>query len=200
MRDHHGTDLSAPTVTVDPQPSAWRYTEVTTSETLLALKQAVQNAPCTLSGVLEVVRSDNTSAATHEVKRSRGRELNDNCAALLDHYGLCSTRINRGNNHENGVDQHAHYRLKDVINQAFILRGSRDFHTADDCASFVQEKVEKHNRLVRRKLEQEWACLRSLLLMPCPHYGRNTLSIFPVSSPTDGHEARGCSNFQIPAP
>ena len=131
--------------------SAWRYTEVTTSETLLALKQAVQNAPCTLSGVLEVVRSDNTSAATHEMKRSRGRALNANYAALLDHYGLCSTRINRGKSHENGVAEHAHYRLKDAIDRALILRGSRDFHTADDCASFVQEKVEKHNRLVRRK-------------------------------------------------
>ena len=35
-----------------------------------------------------VVRSDNTSAATHELRSSRGRALNDNYAALLDHYGL----------------------------------------------------------------------------------------------------------------
>jgi len=60
--------------------SAWRYTEVTTGENLLALKQTVQNAPCSLSGVPEVVRSHNTSVATHEAKRSNGRELNDNYA------------------------------------------------------------------------------------------------------------------------
>ena len=69
----------------------------------------MQNALWTLGGVPEVVRSDNTSAATHEMK-IRGRALNDNYAALLDHYGLRSTRINRGKSHENGVAEHAHYR------------------------------------------------------------------------------------------
>ena len=52
-----------------------RYAEV---QTFLALQQGLQNALWTLGGVPEVVRSDNTSAATHEVKRSRGRALNDN--------------------------------------------------------------------------------------------------------------------------
>ena len=39
----------------------------------------------------------NTSALTHEIERSRGRDLNDNYAELLDHYGLESTLINSGN-------------------------------------------------------------------------------------------------------
>ena len=45
--------------------------------------------------------------------------------------------------------------MKDAVDQALILRGSRDFHTADDYAGFVREMVEKRNRLVRGKLEQE---------------------------------------------
>ena len=73
------------------------------------------------------------------MKRSRGRALNDNYAGLLDHYGLRSTRINRGQSHENGVAEQAHYRLKDAIDQALILRGSRDFDTADDYAGFVRQ-------------------------------------------------------------
>ena len=105
--------------------SGWRYAEIATGETFLALKQGVQNALWTLGGVPEVVRSDNTSAATHEMKHSRGRAFNANYAALLDHYGLLSTRINRGKSHENGVAEHAHYRLKDAVDQALILRGSR---------------------------------------------------------------------------
>ena len=52
--------------------SGWRYAEIAASETFLALQQGLQNALWTLGGVPEVVRSDNTSAATHEVKRSRG--------------------------------------------------------------------------------------------------------------------------------
>ena len=175
----HGNALGV-TVAGQPHPhllfqlilshSGWRYAEVTTSETFLALKQGMQNALWTLGGVPEVVRSDNTSAATHEVRHSRGRGLNANYAALLEHYGLRSTRINRGQSHENGVAEHAHYRLKDAIDQALILRGNRDFHTADDYADFVRQMVEKRNRLVKGKLEQEMACLGPLPPAPVPEY------------------------------
>ena len=65
--------------------SGWRYAQVASGETFLALRQGLQAALWTLGGVPEVVRSDNTSAATNEVKRSRGRALNDSYAALLDH-------------------------------------------------------------------------------------------------------------------
>ena len=150
--------------------SGWRYAEVAAGETFLALQQGLQNALWTLGGVPQVVRSDNTSAATHEVKRSRGRALNDNYAGLLDHYGLRSTRINRGQSHENGVAEQAHYRLKDAIDQALILRGSRDFDTADDYAGFVRQMVARRNRLVQGKLEQELLCLRSLPPAPVPEY------------------------------
>ena len=150
--------------------SGWRYAEVAAGETFLALQQGLQNALWTLGGVPEVARSDNTSAATHELRSSRGRALNDNYAALLDHYGLRSTRINPGQSHENGVAEHAHYRLKDAIDQALILRGSRDFDTADDYASFVRQMVERRNRLVQGKLEQELLCLGSLPPAPVPEY------------------------------
>ena len=150
--------------------SGWRYAEVAAGETFLALQQGLQAALWTLGRVPEILRSDNTSAATHEVKRSRGRGLNDNYAALLDHYGLRSTRINRGQSHENGVAEHAHYRLKDAIDQALILRGSRAFDTVDDYADFVRQMVERRNRLVQGKLEQEMLCLRSLPPAPVPEY------------------------------
>ena len=150
--------------------SGWRYAEVVASETFLALQQGLQAALWTLGGVPEVVRSDNTSAATHELRNSRGRALNDNYAALLDHYGLRSTRINPGQSHENGVAEHANYRLKDAIDQALMLRGSRDFDTVDDYADFVRQMVERRNRLVEGKLEQEMACLRSLPPAPVPEY------------------------------
>ena len=61
-----------PHVPADPQP-LWRYAEVAAGETFLALQQGLQNALWTLGGVPEVVRSDNTSAATHELRSSRGR-------------------------------------------------------------------------------------------------------------------------------
>ncbi len=95
--------------------SGWCYAEVVAGETFLALKQGLQNALWELGGVPRVIRSDNTSALTHEIKRSRGRELNDSYAELLDYYGLRPTLINSGESHENGVAEQAHYRLKDAI-------------------------------------------------------------------------------------
>ena len=175
----HGSSLK---VTIAGQPyrhqlfqlilshSGWRYAEIAAGETFLALQKGLQSALWTLGGVPQVVRSDNTSAATHEMKRSRGRALNDNYAALLDHYGLQSTRINRGQSHENGVAEQGHYRLKDAIDQALMLRGSRDFDTVDHYADFVRQMVAKRNRPVQGKLEQEMACLRPLPPAPIPEY------------------------------
>ena len=51
--------------------------------------------------------------------------------------------------------EQAHYRLKDALDQALMLRGSRDFDTVDDYTSFVGKVVARHNRLVKGKLEQE---------------------------------------------
>ncbi len=118
--------------------SGWRYAEVVAGETFLALKQGLQNALWELGGVPRVIRSDNTSALTHEIKRSRGRELNDSYAELLDHYGLRPTLINSGESHENGVAEQAHYRLKDAIDQALMLRGSRDFNSTGYYTGFVR--------------------------------------------------------------
>ena len=150
--------------------SGWRYAEVAAGETFLALQQGLQAALWTLGGVPQVVRSDNTSAATHEMRRSRGRALNDNYAALLEHYGLRSTRINPGQSHENDVAEQGHYRLKDAIDQALILRGSRDFDTGDDYAKFVGQMVQRRNRMVQGKLEQERPHLRPLPPVPMPEY------------------------------
>ena len=70
-----------------------------------------------------------THTATQEMRSRRSRALNDNYASLLEHYGLRSTRINRNQSHENGDAKQGHHRLKDTVDQALILRGSRDFDT-----------------------------------------------------------------------
>ena len=69
--------------------SGWRYAELANGETFLALQQGLQAALWTLGGVPQVVRSDNTSAATHEMA---GRSTTT--TPPLEHYGLGSTRIN----------------------------------------------------------------------------------------------------------
>ena len=95
-----------------------------------------------------------------------GRTVNDAVQGPVDHYGLRSTRTHRGQSHKTGVAEHWHYRLKDAIDQAIILRGSRDVDTADDNTHVVGQMVQRPNRLVQGKLEQEMACLRPLPQLP----------------------------------
>ena len=82
------------------------------------------------------MRSDNLSAATHQIPGG-GRELNRRFAAVLEHYGASSTRIEPGESHQNGIVEKAHDVLKSALAQALILRGSRDFGSVDGYMAFV---------------------------------------------------------------
>ena len=68
--------------------SGWRYAEVCFGETFGALVQGLQGALWELGGVPRVVRTDNLSAATHDLKNSSGRAVNARYEAVLTHYGV----------------------------------------------------------------------------------------------------------------
>ena len=150
--------------------SGWRYVDIAYGETFAALVKGMQGALWELGGVPEVLRTDNLSAATHELKGSGGRALNERYAAVLAHYGLRSTRTNPRSSHENGVAEQGHHRLKGALGQALILRGSRDFRSVEAYISFVRQVADKRNRLVWAKLEHERRCLRPLPPAPVPEY------------------------------
>ena len=57
--------------------SGWTYVALAASETFEALVAGLQGAVWTLGAVPSVIRHDNLSAATHELKRSVGRQLTE---------------------------------------------------------------------------------------------------------------------------
>ena len=150
--------------------SGWRYVDLAYGETFAALVKGMQGALWELGGVPEVLRTDNLSAATHELKGSGGRALNERYAAVLAHYGLRSTRTNPRSSHENGVAEQGHHRLKGALGQALVLRGSRDFGSVEAYLSFVRQVADKRNRLVMAKVEHERRHLRPLPPAPVPEY------------------------------
>ncbi len=150
--------------------SGWRWVCLAFGETFEALVYGLQGALWELGGVPEIARSDNLSAATHELKRSGGRALNERFAAVLAHYGLCSTRIHPGRSHENGVVEQAHHRLKSALAQALVIRGSRDFETVEQYVAFVQEIVDRLNRPSLTRLAEEREHLRPLPASRVPSY------------------------------
>ena len=107
-----------------------------------------------LGGVPLVLRSDNLSAATHEL-RTGGRTLTTRFRAVLAHYDLRSTRIEPGCAHQNGIAEQQHYRTKSALAQALLLRGSTDFTSEEQYRAFVAQVVAKENRDVGAALAEE---------------------------------------------
>lgn len=151
--------------------SGWTWVCLAFAETFEALVAGLQGALWELGGVTEVVRSDNLSAATHELRRTGGRELTKRFQAVLEHYGLRSTRIRPGESHENGVVEQRHFRTKQAIAEALVVRGSRDFDSLEAYAAFVRDVVDRsHNRKVAEALAVERGALRPLPPAPLPSY------------------------------
>jgi len=151
--------------------SKWTWCNVAFGETYEALVAGVQGAVWDLGGVPAVLRSDNLSAATHELKRSGGRALTQRFKGVLDHYGMESTRIRVGKSNENGIVEKAHDLLKSALAQALILRGSKDFPSVNAYLGFVREVIERtHNRHVANRLAEEKRLLKPLPSSSVPSY------------------------------
>ncbi len=68
-----------------------------------------------------------------------------------------------GESHENGV-----VRLKDAIDQALMLRGSRDFNSLEEYAGFVRKVVARRNRLVGGRAPKQSSTRVAASRTPCP--------------------------------
>ena len=151
--------------------STWTYVGLALSETFEALVSGLQGALWMLGAVPAVLRHDNLSAATHELKRSGGRQLTARFQQVMDHYGLRSSRIQPGKPHENGVAEQAHVRTKTAIEQALLLRGDRDFADESAYLRFVRAVLdEERNRPAAARLAEERLYLQPLPTARIPEY------------------------------
>jgi len=149
--------------------SGWRSVCLAFGETFEAMVHGIQRALWKLGGVPQVWRSDNLSAATHELKGG-GRELTRRYRRVLEYYGASSTRIQPGEAHENGAVESRHRSLKSLLAQELVVRGHRDFESVEAYQAFVAAAVEKLNRRVASRLQLELPSLRPLPSAPLPEY------------------------------
>ncbi len=177
------TDASGLGVTIRGEPfphllfewvltySRWTYVGLAVSETFEALVTGLQGALWTLGAAPAVLRHDNLSAATHELRRSGGRQLTARFQQVLDRYGLRSSRIQPGKPHENGVAEQAHFWTKMAIEQALLLRGGTDFVDETAYLGFVRAVVdEARNTAAAARLAEERPYLRPLPAARIPEY------------------------------
>jgi hypothetical protein len=150
--------------------SGWFTASIAFGETFEALSAGLQGALFELGGSPAIARSDNLSAATHELKQSSGRGLTGRYHELLEHYRLKSTRIKPGKAHENGVAEQRHYRTKTALDQGLRIRGHRDFSSQGGYAAFVREVVERERAKSEARLKEERVLLQPLPSTPLPCY------------------------------
>lgn len=157
--------------------SAWTWICLAFGETFEALVSGLQGALWELGGVPEVVRHDNLSAATHELRLSGGRSLNKRFEDVLEHYhNMRSTRINPGESHENGIAEKGNDLTKSKLEQALLLRGNRDFDSIAEYEAFAKEVVEQSQNSRRRVVDAlaiERQHLRPLPAAPVPNYTKH---------------------------
>jgi len=90
-------------------------------------------------------RTDNLSAATHDLKDG-GRAFNERYLGAMAHYGVEADRNTPGRAHENGSVEQAHHRFKRAVEQALLLRGTRDFADRVGYEAFLREIFAARNK------------------------------------------------------
>ena len=141
--------------------SGWRHVEVILGgESWVALSVGLQNALWSLGGVPAQHRTDSLSAAFHNL--SEQEELTARYDELCERYGMRATRNNLGASHENGSIESRQGTLKRALEQALLLRGSRDFAQLADYRRFVAEVALRFNARTHKALSIERPCLQSL--------------------------------------
>ncbi len=131
-------------------------------ESYTALASGLAAALTILGGAPAEHRSDSLSAAFRNLCADDAGDITRRFADLTAHYGMLATRNNRGVAHQNGSIESRHGHVKDRIDQALMLRGSRGFDTLDAYRSFVAGVIADHNRRHADAIEIERGHLRAL--------------------------------------
>lgn len=143
--------------------SQWEHVEVVVGgESYVALAECLQNALWALGGVPEIHRTDSLSAAYRNLDADAAEDLTRRYQELCAHYGMTPSRNNRGEAHENGSVEGPHGHLKTALDQALLVRGSRDFEDLAAYRRFVAEVVGRRNARRREVVQAESRALRPL--------------------------------------
>lgn len=140
--------------------SNWETGSICFSESFESLSAGLQDALWDLGGVPKRHRTDRLSAAVH--KDCNPEEFTQGYRTLLDHYGITGYKTQGGKAHENGDVEQSHNRFKKAVEQALILRGSRDFSSRKEYERFLRKLWTQLNAGRRERLEEEVKVLRRL--------------------------------------
>jgi len=162
--------------------SGWEHAHVVLGgESFVALAEGLQNALWALGRAPRQHRSDSLSAAFRNLDDDTRHDQTRRYEALCVHYGMEPTRNNRGVAHENGSIESPHGHLKQAIEDALLLRGSRDFDTLDAYRRFIDEIVGRRNARLAKRLALERSALQSLPMRRTADYEETIVTVTSTS-------------------
>jgi hypothetical protein len=140
--------------------SNWETGSICFSESFESLSFGLQSALWELGGVPLEHRSDRLSAALNN--KAIGEPYTKRYEALLNHYKLTGQKTQPRKPNENGDIEQRHNRLKRAIDQALMLRGSRDFESREDYERFLRKLIDQLNSGRNVRLQEELRVVRNL--------------------------------------
>lgn len=151
-------------------------------ESYVALAEGLQNALWALGGAPEQHRTDSLSAAFRNLDRDAKKDLTWRYEDLCRHYGMRPTRNNPAISHENGSIESPHGHLKRAIEDALLLRGSRDFADLTSYRRFIDEIVQRGNARKFKAIEIERKELSDLPMFKATEYEEHVVRVTSSSS------------------
>ena len=181
-------------VTVLPY-SNWQWATACLSESLAALRRGVQAALFQLGRVPRFHQTDHSTAATHQIARdAEDRTFNAEYAGMMRHFGMEPRTTAVGAKEQNGDVEAGHRALKRRLEQALLVRGSRDFTDQDEYERFVVGIVRKANAGRGPRVAEEMEAMKPLVVERLPEY---TELKVPVAS-TSTIRVKSCA-YSLPS-
>ena len=140
--------------------SNWEAGTICYSESLESLTEGWQNAVWELGAVPARHRTDSLSSAVNNM--SKLEEFNQRYEGVMKYYGVKPEHTNPASGNENGDVEQSHHRFKRAVDQAVMLRGSRDFSSVEEYAQFLKNLMAQRNAGRRQRLAEELKMMREL--------------------------------------
>jgi hypothetical protein len=128
---------------------------------MLALRRGVQSAVFRLGRIPEYHQTDNSTAATHDLRTGK-RGFNEEYVALMTHLGMKPRTTAIGKKEQNGDVEAANGALKRRLEQHLLLRDSRDFESVQAWEGWIQDILVQSNQLRTKRVAEELAIMRPL--------------------------------------
>jgi len=165
--------------------SNWETGTICFSESFESLSHGLQNALWQLGGVPQMHQTDCLTTAVQ--KTDHPETFTRRYQGLLDHYDLVGSKTNPSSPNENGDVEQRHHRFKRAVDQALLLRGSRDFADRQQYQCFLDELFDQLNAGRKDRFMKDQEKLRRLPGRRIDSFKKVTVKVGPSSTINIGH-------------